>query len=106
VSADLLREAAALMRSRAEAATPGPWESHARGGDVYESVSDHGDVVAECGLAAIDSWHIASWHPVVALAAADYLDAVEAESQTGAGSSAEVYDAALALARAYLGRDA
>lgn len=91
MTAELLREAAAKMRKRAEAATPGPWrftDSEAvddvwNGGIVV--VSADGDPIANCE----DEWyesdpgepapindaeHIASWHPAVALAVADWLD--------------------------------
>lgn len=75
---DLIREAAALMRERAEAATEGGprWET---GPDdmhgpsrlvVYPADSD--SAVAFAGYE--DAEHIASWHPTVALAVADWLD--------------------------------
>ena len=74
---DLIREAAALMRERAEAATEGGprWET---GPDdmhgpsrlvVYPADSD--SAVAFAGYE--DAEHIASWHPTVALAVADWL---------------------------------
>jgi len=78
VSAETLRAAAALMRSRAEAATPGPWECY---GDHLVWPSDKGPaandpILAMVGEAHDDSTHhIASWHPAVALAVADWLNA-------------------------------
>ncbi len=45
--------------------------------------------------------HIASWHPLVALAVADWLDEVAADSH--ASLDAWVEQAALKVARAYLG---
>lgn len=68
MSADVLRKAAALMRERAEAATGGPWLAYGHtvegAGTVYfDKHSLHGDAD-----------HIASWHPAVALAVADWLD--------------------------------
>lgn len=125
-----LREAAALMRKRAEAATPSPWRDSAVDGNRYAAlVSDimptgrkpgggwdvtegyGGYLIAE-SVQAQDREHIASWHPAVALAVADWLDA-------HAGILAlrlEIVDtktlplgphdhAALALARAYLARE-
>lgn len=73
--AETLRRAASLMRERAEGATDGGprWET---GPDemhgpsqmiVYPSDSD--SAVAFAG--ADDAAHIASWHPAVALAAAE-----------------------------------
>jgi hypothetical protein len=91
MSAETLREAARLMRERAEAATPGPWrftDSEAVN-DVWDGgmvvVSTDADPIAN----VLDEWyepdpgepapindaeHIASWHPAVALAVADALD--------------------------------
>jgi hypothetical protein len=78
VTAELLREAAALMRSRAEAAAPGPWYANPGGyvetdpfmeGEGFNMVADAGGV-GQVGHAA----YIASWHPAVALAVADWLD--------------------------------
>jgi len=92
VDADVLRRAAALMRERAEAATPGPWEQMTNYGLLSNAANVHttpdrttpgwtacceGPLVG--GTAADDEkrWanaaHIASWHPAVALAVADWL---------------------------------
>ena len=130
MSADLLRRAAALMRERAEAATPGPWrftDSEAVN-DVWDGgmvvVSTDADPIAN----VLDEWyepdpgepapindaeHIASWHPAVALAVADWLDATAAEHESDSGNERAdaffaAFDtapdvAALAVARAYLG---
>jgi hypothetical protein len=68
-----LRRAAALIRKRAETATPGPWE--ASSGDVYETRTQHGDVIAESGLSNLDARHIALWHPGRAVLVADILEA-------------------------------
>jgi hypothetical protein len=75
-----IRRAGALLRERAQAATPGPWEPRrgaypsveaANGHLVMETVvcdeETHGD------RAVPDAEHIASWHPAVALAVADWL---------------------------------
>jgi hypothetical protein len=95
VSADMLREAATLMRERAEAATQGPWRAEPirgiglRRADVRglpeNTAHDYrGDAVATAADSEFgacpqgDAEHIASWHPAVALAVADWLDAVAA----------------------------
>lgn len=176
MSAEVLREAAALMRERAEAATSGPWvfgdtcaiagvinaeadtcaycrhdskpswvgmrdingkrmraHVHRRepwNGEVYAR-RDDGDIAVTTGTdeygytLPADAEHIASWHPAVALAVADWLDFVAdariqidaiaaRRSLNGAGwlfgdSASGVFrdmeDRALAVARIYLGAD-
>lgn len=127
MSSELLRRAASLMRERAEAATPGPWrftDSEAvtdvwTGGMVV--VSSDRDPIANVQdewyendpdepATVNDATHIASWHPAVALAVADWLDATVA-----AHDGPDCYDphglcpeahAALDLARVYLGETA
>lgn len=125
VTADLLREAAAKMRERAEAATPGPW--HVCEGDEHEgdwadervSGPGHEPIAAldsadyesdpDEPSAENDAVHIASWHPAVALAVADWLDraadlyAANPYDDRFPGSETA---RALAIARAYLGRTA
>lgn len=108
MSAEILREAAALMRSRAEAAESGmagPWESKVltdgRAWVVgqFDSLSMHGyPSPAE---------HIASWHPAVALAVADWLDDTARVWEALDTNFFAIEDEpCLAVARAYLGRDA
>jgi hypothetical protein len=95
VSTDQLRKAAALMRSRARAADAL--------GQIAETIT-----TSTCGEFAE---HIASWHPAVALAVADWLDGEAERMETAwllAGiSTSENRRAqpALAVARAYLGAD-
>jgi hypothetical protein len=100
MSAEVLREAAALMRERAEAATPGPWIW-----DGYHKEMFTGPQVNGCcaGDGWFDHWqdaeHIASWHPAVAHAVADLLDrAADDHDATPCPAIA----GALAVARAYL----
>ena len=54
-----------------------------------------------------DAEHLASWHPAVALAVADWLDALaRAVERSGVAhhpEPASIHDAALVVARAYLG---
>lgn len=109
MSAERLREAAALMRERATAARAGRWGR-------TESTLDplgmhvvanwkHGPVgVAICSGALpegneANAEHIASWHPAVALALADWLDFEADCFRPGSVRS----DKALAVANAYLG---
>ena len=117
---ELLRRAAALMRERAQAATPGPWgvgndTNVVRGVEVtgpgsytcIQSVAEVDDyrcdwdrdeaveISPEC-----DAEHIASWDPDVALAAADLVWRL---AQCWDALPQYVQFAALAKARAYLG---
>ena len=104
--ADLLRRAAALMRERAEAAGS-EWNADVEPGDslhLWVTDCDPSDPTGETamqrlvgGADAPWSEHIASWHPAVALAVADWLDEV--------GATDDDAIAALAVARAYLGGD-
>jgi hypothetical protein len=107
------------MRSRAEAAVQAdctlPWTSIPtldpdNDGWVVThkpSDADYDTTVAQCiydfeGKAAE---HIASWHPTVALAVADWLD-FSAKVYGGHYSSPKADSCALTVARAYLGSDA
>lgn len=102
MSADLLREAAALMRQRAEAATGATYhwkalDRPAGGGGVWCGRVRIGVTDETLTGGPSNAAHIASWHPAVALAVADWLDtAAEADRP---------YPGSVAVARAYLGRD-
>ena len=114
--AEELRAAAKLMRERAEAATPGPWHAFSHTEDWYVGSRGYGQVTTgihdEPGVADVvlierdhaDAGHIASWHPAVALAVADWLDAATEQARfteaQGAWISPDSY--ALKVARAYL----
>lgn len=120
MTAELLRRAAALMRERAEAATPGPWRDSYVDGNRYAALvadkphpdrpkpsaggwawdEDYGGCVVGESLMAGDRAHIASWHPILAVAIADWLndEAVGAQTPDGAPTAH-----AIAVARAYLG---
>ncbi|MEV1013714.1 hypothetical protein AB0I89_23475 [Micromonospora sp. NPDC049801] len=99
---ELLREAARLMRERANAATPSPWTATSNR-SIEAPAGCRGRVVAsvgayECGWpSTADAQHIASWDPMSALAVADLLDTF-AEYDW----SDERHRAALTLARRYL----
>lgn len=121
LSAELLRKCASLMRQRANKATADVCPSWiaasvrhiARNCDIdckhldCEHVEDEAPMWCRYG----DSEHIASWHPAVALAVADWLDSVAGantspdEDVPHAGRTIANVDnaAALAVARAYLG---
>lgn len=128
--AETIRRAAALMRQRAEAATPGPWSAHRYwvfdqeiwrintppvGGECIEVVggfAEKGGVHAQS-----DAEHIASWHPIVVLAVADLFNALAHDMEffgaasspkgllvlDGEGGFRNDWTLALAAARAYLG---
>ena len=121
MSTELLREAAALMRERATAATPGPWSEVGDGelmGCFAVVAGGEDEFNVAPAIIPINAEHIASWHPVVALAVADWLHTAGADlwahgplciCTTGCDACDDnlwephVRDA-LAVARAYLGR--
>lgn len=129
VSAELLREAASLIRERALVATPGPWSEYVLGSEGYDvrgpdqllptSRIPRRVRVARCGYEAwevdkANAEHIAAWHPAVALAVADWLEA-EADGVDFAISvgvteqlmrESKMGSSALAVAVAYLNREA
>ena len=113
-STDLLSNAAALMRERAEAAMSGPWEvldSIHR--DPYVLQKGRGILTGGCiALASGEDYgrgnaeHIASWDPVVALAVARWLEVAEWRLRTAVSPEVQALSpdikAALDVARAYL----
>jgi hypothetical protein len=118
MSAEVLREAAALMRERAEKAEQGRWKLWGMTVMADPTGTSNVDDGIDVAQASTPSWcergprtwnaeHIASWHPAVALAVADWLASV-AERQidahdTGAILGGTDWEHALAVARAYLG---
>lgn len=99
--------AAALMRQRTEAATPGPWHTRfvpAKPGlNVSEAFDRHfvcSNTINVAQADEPDAAYVASMQPVVALAVADWLDRFG--DRTYCYGPAE-FDCALAIARAYLG---
>jgi hypothetical protein len=102
VSAELLRRAAAKMRERATHPdlSGSPWFA-----------SPHGDVHDDGSLWVCDSQsgeaaeHIASWHPDVALAVADWLDAEAGSVEFDGGRPDLLSVQSLAVARAFLGAE-
>ena len=133
MSADTLREAAKVLRERAQAATPGPWSAADEHGLLgpdswpawcvsqmrpgYEAMSptegyvtDIADVHGDDKSENPNADYIATMHPGVGLALAEWLDA---ETEHVAGHYCEAHceypdggprcRAALALARLILG---
>jgi len=116
MSAETLREAAALMRKRAEAATPGPWWGGGGKGPVrrkqqvalvgvanMRGQGEKGCIAVLAGLnghRADDAEHIASWHPAVALAVAELFENL-ADHWGQVGPMSRV--GLLKIATAYLG---
>ncbi len=102
-NADLLRRAAALMRERAQDATPGPWQVDTTdGADYVFDVATGGFCFVpdnNCQRPVANAAYIASWHPVVARAVADWLDFIAVSSDFGMEPPIK----ALRVARAYLG---
>ena len=78
MSADRLREAARVLRERAEAATPGPWRSvQGASGDLWwVELPNTADVALD--LHGENATYIATMHPGVGLALADWLDDIAA----------------------------
>jgi hypothetical protein len=109
--AETLRRAAKRMRERAGTATPGPWRPVAgiwqsetfaavigpkgvpENAETWLMATGHGAASQEA-----DADHASSWHPGVALAVAEWLDAA-----AQAWDERMEWDEALIVARAYLG---
>ena len=112
MTAETLRRAAALMRERAEAAGR-DWNADCEPGDsLHLWVADHdprdpsGQTATQRLVGGADApWseHIASWHPTVALAVADWLDAYAERLEVLGHAIGSNHGQALAVARAYLG---
>lgn len=100
---ELIREAARLIRQRAEAATKGPWL--ADGSEIYSEFHGGpwvGETLADDSrTTSANSEHIASWHPGVALAVVSLLESL---ADLYAAGFAEPQPLVLAIARAYLGK--
>jgi hypothetical protein len=93
-----LRQAASLIRERTALVPPSPWYSAVHDVTTYDGL----DVIASSGL-TVRAQYIASWHPGVALAVADWLDAeAERAEQSVRPQLHSLSPGALAVARAYL----
>lgn len=114
--AETIRRAAKLMRERAEAATPGSWlgvmgrfedadwpcvitaEGDLKDARTWLLGAGNGGVNREA-----DAAHAGSWHPLVALAVADWLESFNGTAWGPAVRHSPEYEYALKIARAYLG---
>lgn len=88
MTAAYLRETARLIRRRAQAATPGPWRVSSDEATRPQVLAGNDRrVAARVGVPTetarqwnpADAPHVAAWHPGVALAVADHLDAAGAD---------------------------
>lgn len=111
MSAELLRKAVMILRERAEAATPGPWEVNEGGmgvlagreewdlgGGQQRILTANMPYRAERMRANVA--HVATMHPGVGLALADWL---EDEANAAGYHENRVVPAALPLARLIVG---
>lgn len=126
MTAEILRRAATLMRERAKAAPGDHMETACAWGKGVGMMRPDGSWLIwapasygeqEQGVGA-GAAHIASWHPAVALAVADWLDATAQRIEeihdslpfsarlTLGSLNVTAGEQALAVARAYLGGDA
>lgn len=119
MSAETLRRAAELIRARAEAATGDIWGWRHFGDDpesmcrvVYYPPRPSVDwrVIADDIWGPDDAAHIASWHPAVALAVAEWLDIMAEDyapywAEPYAAPFVPVIERAYRVARAYLGAE-
>lgn len=82
---DTLRTAAAMIRERAQSATPGPWLDLNWGDRI---IRDHDGpveyVVDEPMSHAGNAWHIATWSPDRTLIVAELLDAIAQDAEDNA----------------------
>ena len=116
---ETMRRAATQMRAGAEAATPGPWEHPF----VYEvtrgyhqdgprhiatwiATADAGDGDVPDEQAQANAEHIASWHPLVALRVAEWLETEASAVEMRGNDTFGHTFSALNVARAYLGETA
>lgn len=107
MSAEVLRLAAALMRERAESATPGPWEDNAfADGSVFvDRIGSHDDDPGhEVGYfnREPDAAYVAAMAPPLAFAMAEWLEAV-ARQVTEFGFASAQWSEAVVVAHIYLG---
>ncbi len=73
-AAEFLRSAARRLRRNAAAATPGPWRSDYSEGGCVASANPRHPIIAEYGATWDDSEYIATVHPGVGLAVAEWLE--------------------------------
>lgn len=105
--------AAQIMRARAEAANRGPWAATKTADrslinyDVWgwtEHEQDYGEPLA-LDVGQNNALHMASWHPLVALAVAAWLESWAEVEVSEHGPHTDDWAHALKIARAYFGDD-
>ena len=109
--AAMIRRAAALMRERAGGCEPRRWFRYDTGKNYPQRIASEGNValIAETFIdpahRPYEAEHIASWHPLVAAAVADWLEAATGTAARAEAEGASVHpdSYALKVARAYLG---
>ena len=107
MTAALLREAAQMLREKAEAATPGPWRLNDWSGVMVETASPPNRgaaMIADADDEPVNAEFIALADPTVALAVADLLDGW-ADDIAQHGGSHRSDERALTVARAVLRRE-
>lgn len=115
MSADVLRRAASLMRERANGArSNNPWMVDSDRPNVVldpDKPNNDWDGLTVCEVPLADDGlvdfptveHIASWHPAVAHAVADWLDAYADQWSEAPEVSLPEDSLSLTVARAYIG---
>lgn len=104
--AKTIRRAVTLIRDRAREVPHGPWHWQALGDHGYPQrvYNESAVIVAESftgpDARMADAEYIASWHPLVALAVADWL---EASAKAHEGTSVNTASYSLKIALVYLG---
>jgi hypothetical protein len=104
-----LRDAARLMRERAQAATPGPWQHECMGSDFCmvfvpaRTIREHQPPVARFSAGEWmrdhrNAEHVASWSPEMALVIADLVDDAAYQLEVFGDRSRCGWPAAIALA--------
>lgn len=107
--AETIRRAATLMRERArEVNHVFPWRAEGRDVTATQDYDgndpdwDMGVVLARC-TRQDEAEHIASWHPLVALAVAGWMESFNGTAWGPAVRHSPEYEYALKIARVYLG---
>ena len=98
VSAVLLRKVDETLRERAKAAAPGPWLGADDGG-VWRPTVPTRTVVEDGYVAGVNATYIATMHPGVGLALAEWLDAMGRMIYGTSKGDVPGEDYALAVAR-------
>jgi hypothetical protein len=113
--ADEIRRAAALVREKAEAASPGPWHEMCMGSEGCQVINDgHLRERKHVSFSGRKEWkadhadaeYVAGMDPLVALAVAGWLESLDGIEWSEHHSYSDELMYALKVARAYLGEAA